>query len=111
MTLNVAPLITSPWPGIVASYLLVVYLTLVGFLWAKYNSCYYSILVTRLVLLSIEYGWWRDLSREGGVGLIPTSIQDSLIGGIALFILSEVLFFTAFFWVLWGVYLVLFIWH
>ncbi len=99
MTLNVAPIITSMWPGIVAIYGIVVVFTIVGFLWAKYNSFYCGLIGIRCARFTCMFGWWRDLSREGGVGLIPTSIQDSLIRAIALFIGSEVLFFTAFFWV------------
>jgi hypothetical protein len=74
MTLNVAPIITSLWPGIVAIYGIVVVFTIVGFLWAKYNSMYTQLIGIRIAISTSLFGWWRDLSREGGVGLIPTSI-------------------------------------
>ena len=41
----------------------------------------------------------NSVSREGSVGFISSFIQDSILRGIALFMLSEVLFFIAFFWI------------
>ena len=46
-----------------------------------------------------SYGWLNSVSREGSVGFISIFIQDSIKLGIALFMLSEVLFFIAFFWI------------
>ena len=91
-----APLITTPFVlySSIASLSLVN--NVVEYLWSSIvtNICLciaWSILRT--------YGWWKSLSREGGVGLIVVVVQDSIKLGIALFMLSEVLFFIAFFWI------------
>lgn len=45
------------------------------------------------------YQWWRDISREGALQGLHTSIViKGLRWGIILFITSEVLFFFSFFW-------------
>ena len=51
-----------------------------------------------LVLLTI-FQWWRDVVREGAFqGHHTRKVYSGLCTGIILFILSEVLFFFAFFW-------------
>ena len=43
--------------------------------------------------------WWRDISREGAIQGLHTSITElGLRWGIALFIVSEIFFFLSFFW-------------
>lgn len=96
MSMIRAPLITSPWPlySSIASLSLVN--NVVEYLWSSIvtNIC---LCIAWSILRS--YGWWKSLSREGGVGLIVVVVQDSIKLGIALFMLSEVLFFIAFFWI------------
>merc|ERR1739838_210717 len=58
--------------------------------------------IGNLVLILVIYQWWRDISREGAVQGLHTSIVElGLRWGIALFIVSEVFFlckiFLAFF--------------
>ena len=59
--------------------------------------CYICLCLAYSALRS--YGWLNSVSREGSVGFISIFIQDSIKLGIALFMLSEVLFFIAFFWI------------
>ena len=91
-----APLITSPWPLYSSIGTLSLVNNVVEYLWSSIvtNICI-CILFTSLRC----YGWFRDISREGVVGLTVTFIQDSIKLGIALFMLSEVTFFIAFFWI------------
>lgn len=91
-----APLITSPWPLSVCIVTISLIVSVVEYRWSRILVS--LAIVVYYVLLAL-YGWWRDLSREGGVGSIPRFIQDNIKLGIALFMLSEVLFFIAFFWI------------
>lgn len=53
--------------------------------------------ITLLLIVIIQ--WWRDISREGAIQGIHTSIVElGLRWGMALFIISEVFFFVRFFW-------------
>ena len=96
MSIIRAPLITSPWPLYSSVGTLSLVNNVVEYLWSRIvtNICW------TVFYCSLRcYGWWKSLSREGSVGLIPAIIQDSIRLGIALFMLSEVLFFIAFFWI------------
>jgi len=51
-----------------------------------------------LVLGLVMEQWWRDISREGAIlGLHTSIVELGLRWGIALFIVSEVFFFLSFF--------------
>jgi len=55
-----------------------------------------SVLV--LVILSMSF-WWRDVISEGTyLGNHTLAVQRELNMGVALFIVSEALFFLAIFW-------------
>lgn len=86
----------SPWPLFGAMGGL--YLTTGIVSWFHLNSMFlfYTGLLT-LALVIIQ--WWRDISREGAIQGLHTSIVElGLRWGIALFIVSEVFFFVRFFW-------------
>jgi len=47
-----------------------------------------------LCLILVIYQWWRDISREGAIQGLHTSIVElGLRWGMALFIVSEIFFF------------------
>jgi len=51
-----------------------------------------------MVLYSM-FVWWRDVVREGTFeGHHTAAVQQGLRYGMLLFILSEIMFFVAFFW-------------
>ena len=51
------------------------------------------------IILLVIFQWWRDISRERFLqGLHSSIVELGLRWGIALFIVSEVLFFVSFFW-------------
>jgi len=87
----------SYWPllGAVASFLL----TLGGVLYM--HNYQYGLIVffsgLFLVLLTM-FVWWRDVVNEGLQGHHTSSVQTGLKYGMILFIVSEVMFFFAFFW-------------
>ena len=85
----------SPWPifGSIGG----LYLTTGIVSWFHLNS--YLLFILGLIILGLViFQWWRDISREGSVQGLHTSIVElGLRWGIALFIVSEVFFFCKFF--------------
>nr|AXI98719.1 cytochrome c oxidase subunit 3 [Pseudoniphargus sp. 1-Balearics] len=52
-----------------------------------------------MIILLTSFQWWRDVSRESTFqGLHTLKVMSGLRWGMALFILSEILFFFSFFW-------------
>lgn len=52
-----------------------------------------------ITILSIMYTWWRDIVREATYeGHHTFQVQWGLRNGMLLFIVSEIMFFFAFFW-------------
>ena len=51
-----------------------------------------------ILLLATFYYWWRDVVREAQQGDHKPVVQLGLRYGMTLFIISEVMFFAAFFW-------------
>jgi len=51
------------------------------------------------MIVSVMYFWWRDVIREGTYeGQHTSAVQVGLKMGVLLFIVSEIMFFLAFFW-------------
>ena len=51
-----------------------------------------------LVVLYVMYGWWAEVVREGEMGDHTPVVRIGLRYGFILFIMSEVMFFAAWFW-------------
>jgi cytochrome c oxidase subunit 3 len=51
-----------------------------------------------ILVLSCMFSWWRDVVHEGRDKHHSEAVQKGLSIGMLLFILSEVMFFVAFFW-------------
>lgn len=86
----------SPWPltGALSALLLTSGLVM----WFHFNSVLLLIIGLITNTLTI-YQWWRDIVREGTFqGHHTPVVQKGLRYGIILFILSEVFFFSGFFW-------------
>jgi len=88
----------SPWP-LLAS-LGAFMLTLGGVLYMhRYIGGWDLFLTGFLIVLYTMYTWWRDIVREATFEDTHTmTVQKGLRLGMILFILSEVMFFFAFFW-------------
>nr|AFA46263.1 cytochrome c oxidase subunit III [Cercopithecus wolfi] len=86
----------SPWPltGALSALLMTSGLVM----WFHFYSTTLltlSLLTTTLTL----YQWWRDVVRESTYqGHHTLSVQKNLRYGMVLFIISEIFFFTGFFW-------------
>lgn len=86
----------SPWPiiGALIAWNLTI-ITLTGFL---YKINYIFFLINAFLSLT-AYIWWKDVTRESAYqGFHQYIVENGLKIGIILFISSEVLFFTSFFW-------------
>ena len=88
----------SPWP--ILSALGAFMVTTGGVLYMHKFSGGWSLLQTGfLIILYTMYTWWRDIVREATFEDTHTyTVQRGLRLGMILFILSEVMFFFAFFW-------------
>jgi len=85
-----------PWPITSALRALFIALGLIN--WLHYNKPILLLLGISTILISI-FQWWRDIIREATyIGKHTSYVQKGLKLGIILFIISEVCFFTAFFW-------------
>nr|YP_009755712.1 cytochrome c oxidase subunit III [Cavia aperea]ALK60809.1 cytochrome c oxidase subunit III [Cavia aperea]QIQ22952.1 cytochrome c oxidase subunit III [Cavia aperea] len=86
----------SPWP--LTGALSALLLTSGMIMWFHFNSktlLMLSFLANALTM----YQWWRDIVREGTYqGHHTTVVQKGLRYGMILFIISEVFFFSGFFW-------------
>ena len=88
----------SPWPLLLSfslfSFIISTVLLLHGF---NTSSC--SFLFNFFLVVIIMALWWRDVIREGFFeGCHTVVVMYGLRLGMALFIVSEVMFFVAFFW-------------
>uniref|UniRef100_A0AAU7YTQ2 Cytochrome c oxidase subunit 3 n=1 Tax=Cheilosia bombiformis TaxID=3103807 RepID=A0AAU7YTQ2_9MUSC len=86
----------SPWPLTSAIGIMTLVSGLVKW-FHQYNMS--LILVGVIIIILTVYQWWRDVSREGTFqGLHTYAVTLGLRWGMILFILSEILFFSSFFW-------------
>nr|UWT52295.1 cytochrome c oxidase subunit III [Neomphalidae sp. Hatoma] len=87
---------SSPWPMTGAMGAL--FLTIGVISWTRNMSSWGMIFGLSLILLTMIQ-WWRDIVREGAFqGYHTSNVYKGLCLGMILFIVSEVLFFFAFFW-------------
>lgn len=88
----------SPWPIISAFSALM--LTFGGVLFMHgYSGGSFLMKFGFVMILFMMFCWWRDIIREGTFeGQHTASVQIGLRWGVILFIVSEVMFFFAFFW-------------
>lgn len=88
----------SPWPITAAIAAFSCALGGVMYMHA-YNNGEYLLFSGFFLLLFTMFSWWRDVTREATFsGHHTGAVQKGLRYGVILFIISEVLFFFAFFW-------------
>jgi len=66
-------------------------------LWMKAITPFMFLIGLALVLY-VMYGWWADVVHEGNTGDHTPVVRIGLRYGFILFIMSEVMFFSAWFW-------------
>jgi cytochrome c oxidase subunit III len=86
----------SPWPLVGAAS---GGLTVFGGVLAMHGEGFALLIIGVLCILSTMFLWWRDVLRESATpGLHSPVVRIGLRYGMTMFIASEVMFFTAFFW-------------
>jgi cytochrome c oxidase subunit 3 len=88
----------SPWP-LVASLGALMLTTGTVLYMHSYKGGWALLLQGLIIILYVMYTWWRDVVREASYEEQHTAaVQRGLRLGVILFIVSEVMFFFAFFW-------------
>lgn len=85
----------SQWP-IVGS--VAVFIAALGAVDYFHNSGVWLMVIGIAGILYAMLGWWRDIVREAHSGFHTPVVQLHLRYGMLLFIVSEVMFFVAWFW-------------
>jgi len=86
----------SPWP--ILSSVGALGLT-TGFVTWFYTKEITLFSLSLLLLFLVRFQWWRDVSRESTYqGLHTKIVETGMRWGIVLFIISEIIFFSSFFW-------------
>ncbi|MEO1550632.1 MAG: cytochrome c oxidase subunit 3 [Pseudomonadota bacterium] len=87
----------SIWPfvGSVGAFIM-----LVGAVfWMEYGVSYiYPFLIGLMIVLYTMYAWWAEVVAESHVGDHTPVVQLGLRYGVIMFSISEVMFFSAWFW-------------
>jgi cytochrome c oxidase subunit 3 len=85
----------SSWPliGAIAAFVML----FGGVLW-MHDSGPYMFLIGFAAVLYTMFGWWREVVIESHIGDHTPVVQIGLRYGFILFIMSEVMFFAAWFW-------------
>ncbi|HJK87453.1 MAG TPA: cytochrome c oxidase subunit 3 [Candidatus Megaira endosymbiont of Hartmannula sinica] len=86
----------SPWPIAVSFSLLFLSLGIVFYIHSYPYGSYILSFGILCILLSV-YGWWSDVIKEGLSRHHTKIVRKGLSIGMSLFILSEIMFFFAFF--------------
>lgn len=87
----------SPWPFYAS--LSIFGCTIGGTMYIHSYKTNFIFITSLFFLLSSMFVWWRDIIREANFeGHHTGTVQDGLRYGMILFIVSEILFFLAFFW-------------
>lgn len=88
----------SPWPFVASMSLLAFTLGMAMAMHDVTGGMFICIAGFMGVLYTM-YGWWKDVVQESTKDPVHTSpVQLGLRAGMALFIVSEIMFFAAFFW-------------
>jgi cytochrome c oxidase subunit 3 len=85
----------SPWPfvGSLSALLLGI-----GAVLAMHKQGPWVLYAGVFLLIVTMVGWWRDMLREATPENHTPIVETTLRWGVVLFIISEVMFFVAFFW-------------
>lgn len=88
----------SPWPF----YLAICLFTLIIGTLLYFHGSYKGELITTssyFLVVAVVLSWWIDVVHEATLeGKHTHSVQTGLRSGMSLFIISEIMFFFAFFW-------------
>jgi len=84
----------SPWPILLSISMLSFAFTVVKWL----NHLNPIVFVQITLILLIAFQWWRDVIREAKAGYHTQKVQKGILIGFLLFLISEIMLFSSFFW-------------
>nr|ATN28870.1 cytochrome c oxidase subunit III [Lissoclinum sp. TIC-2013-079] len=85
----------SPWPFFMSLSLFSFITNLVMMMNLKYFNFFFSV----LIMITIMFLWFRDITRESTyLGFHSSEVQNNILLGMIWFILSEIFFFLGIFW-------------
>jgi len=84
----------SPWPILLSISMLSFAFTVVKWL----NHLNPIVFVQITLILLIAFQWWRDVIREAKAGYHTHKVQKGILIGFLLFLISEIMLFSSFFW-------------
>lgn len=85
-----------PWPLITR---MAVWLTVISLTLWIHSAQFIWVVAGLILIITRVWVWWWDVSEESiYLGHHRTKVQEAISWGIVLFIRSEVIFFSAFFW-------------
>jgi heme/copper-type cytochrome/quinol oxidase subunit 3 len=88
----------SPWP-VLSAFSALILMTGATLYMHSYQNGLFILLLGLLSLISIMFVWWRDVIREATFeGKHTEEVEIGLKAGMVFFIVSEIMFFAAFFW-------------
>ncbi|MEL6477242.1 MAG: cytochrome c oxidase subunit 3, partial [Pseudomonadota bacterium] len=88
----------SPWPFMGALGGFIMLLGMVLWFHAGQEGVPFVAICGFLLVLYVMFVWWRDVIRESHAGDHTKVVSIGLRMGMILFIMSEVMFFSAWFW-------------
>lgn len=84
----------SPWPLLLSLATLSFAFTVVK--WLNHLNPFYYVQLTLILLIAFQ--WWRDIIREAKAGDHTIKVQKGILIGFLLFLISEIMLFSSFFW-------------
>jgi cytochrome c oxidase subunit 3 len=88
----------SPWPFLAGTSIFCIIFGNVMLI-NDFNNSFDIIIFGFFIILFVIFVWWRDIIRESSfIGNHTVKVQEGLSYGMILFIVSEIIFFFAFFW-------------
>ena len=88
----------SPWPFLGALGAFVMLTGMVLWMGNGQEGLPYVAIIGLMIVLYTMFVWWRDVIRESHAGDHTKAVSIGLRMGMILFIMSEVMFFSAWFW-------------
>nr|YP_007317459.1 cytochrome c oxidase subunit III [Callitettix versicolor]ACD77282.1 cytochrome c oxidase subunit III [Callitettix versicolor]ATF28570.1 cytochrome c oxidase subunit III [Callitettix sp.EMHAU-15090607] len=86
----------SPWP--ITGSIGVMTLTS-GTVMMFQKTSFNLLMMGMIIIMMTMYQWWRDITRESTMqGMHTLTVTKMMKMGMIMFIISEILFFTSFFW-------------
>nr|WOW98962.1 cytochrome c oxidase subunit III [Borysthenes sp. 2 WQW-2023a] len=87
---------SSPWPILTS---LTIFMTMNSTIEMFHNKNSTMMMLSMTTTITCLYQWWRDITRESSFqGMHTKKVNQMMKSGMILFIVSEVMFFSSFFW-------------